>query len=194
MGARLDYVKREPKVILDLGCGTGADEAWISKRYPDAWCFGVDASWPMLSAGRPVAAGWRRVFAPRAPRRACALAEQLPVKSSAVSMVWSNFLVHHLADPLPVFREVHRVLEVEGLFMFACLGPDTLKELRAVAPDRVHRFIDMHDLGDMLVAAGFAEPVMDMEPSRSPMPISISWWRICATPAGVTPPPTDRVV
>jgi malonyl-CoA O-methyltransferase len=51
--------------------------------------------------------------------------------------------------------------------MFSTLGPDTLKELRAALPagagERVHRFIDMHDLGDALVAAGFSDPVMDME-------------------------------
>jgi malonyl-CoA O-methyltransferase len=56
------------------------------------------------------------------------------------------------------------VLAPEGLLMFSTLGPDTLKELRAAAGDaRVHRFADMHDLGDWLVAAGFAAPVMDME-------------------------------
>ena len=72
-----------------------------------------------------------------------------------------------LDDPLPAFREVHRTLQVDGLFMFSTLGPDTLRELRAVLPaaagERVHRFIDMHDLGDALVQAGFTDPVMDME-------------------------------
>jgi malonyl-CoA O-methyltransferase len=48
--------------------------------------------------------------------------------------------------------------------MFSSLGPDSLKELRAAAGERrVHAFLDMHDLGDMLVAAGFSAPVMDME-------------------------------
>src|SRR5690349_23140293 len=60
--------------------------------------------------------------------------------------------------------ELSRVLAPEGLLMFSTLGPDTLKELRAAAgEERVHRFVDMHDLGDLLVAAGFAAPVMDME-------------------------------
>ena len=164
MESRLDYVKRAPSVILDLGCGTAADEALLKRRYPDAPYIGLDASLPMLEANRRKAAGWRRwLQADKPPRRACSLAQVLPLKPDALGMVWSNFLLHHLDDPLPVFREAHRVLEVEGLLMFACLGPDTLKELRAVAPARVHRFIDMHDLGDMLSVAGFAEPVMDME-------------------------------
>jgi SAM-dependent methyltransferase len=67
-----------------------------------------------------------------------------------------------------VFAEFHRVLEPGGLVMFSTFGPDTLKELRAAYASadgrtHVHRFIDMHDLGDMLVNAGFADPVMDME-------------------------------
>ena len=72
--------------------------------------------------------------------------------------------LHWAADPLAALREFHRVLAVDGLLMFSTLGPDTLAELRAAAgAARVHAFADMHDLGDMLVAAGFAEPVMDME-------------------------------
>ena len=60
------------------------------------------------------------------------------------------------------------MLEVEGLLMFSTIGPDTLKELRSAFPPtegapHVHGFVDMHDLGDMLVAAGFAAPVMDTE-------------------------------
>jgi malonyl-CoA O-methyltransferase len=72
-------------------------------------------------------------------------------------------MLHWLDDPLPAFRELHRVLEVGGLLMFSALGPDTLKELRAAGATTLRRFHDMHDLGDMLVAAGFADPVMDME-------------------------------
>jgi malonyl-CoA O-methyltransferase len=70
-------------------------------------------------------------------------------------------------DPLPVFREMCRVIEPGGLVMFSSLGPDTLRELREVLPahagERVHRCIDMHDLGDALIAAGLENPVMDME-------------------------------
>jgi malonyl-CoA O-methyltransferase len=52
--------------------------------------------------------------------------------------------------------------------MFSCFGPDTLRELRQLHaqkgwPAPAHEFTDMHDWGDMLVHAGFAEPVMDME-------------------------------
>src|SRR5437867_3798571 len=83
-------------------------------------------------------------------------------------MIWSNLALHWANDPPRVFAEFRRVLKVGGLLTFTTLGPDTLKELRAAfayADGYTHtnRFIDMHDLGDMLVAAGFADPVMDME-------------------------------
>jgi malonyl-CoA O-methyltransferase len=82
--------------------------------------------------------------------------------------VWSNLALAWVEDPLAALRELHRVLATGGLLMFSSYGPDTLRELRAaflaVSPGRhVHSFVDMHDVGDMLVACGFAEPVMDME-------------------------------
>ena len=71
-----------------------------------------------------------------------------------------------ILQPCSEHAEAHRVLEVGGLLMFSTLGPDSLKELRSAFADgyaHSQRFIDMHDLGDMLVACGFADPVMDME-------------------------------
>jgi malonyl-CoA O-methyltransferase len=86
----------------------------------------------------------------------------------SIDMVWSNLALHWLPDLPAALREIQRCVRVGGLFTFSMLGPDTLRELRAALdtlgmPARAHRFIDMHDVGDMLVEAGFAEPVMDME-------------------------------
>jgi malonyl-CoA O-methyltransferase len=83
-------------------------------------------------------------------------------------MLWSNLALAWAPDPAVTLREWHRVLEVGALLMFTTYGPDTLKELRAAfavadTVPHVHPFVDMHDLGDALVAAGFADPVMDMD-------------------------------
>jgi malonyl-CoA O-methyltransferase len=83
-------------------------------------------------------------------------------------MLWANMLLHHAADPQALIAAWHRALAVDGFLMFSCFGPDTLRELRQVYaqegwPAPAHEFTDMHDWGDMLVHAGFAEPVMDME-------------------------------
>ena len=171
MAERLQYVKLAPARVLDLGCGTGTDFAPLAQRYPDAQMIGCDLAPAMLQrVGERVP--WMRRVLPvlrrRAPQLVCADAEHLPLRAGSVGLVWSNQMLHWLDDPLPTLREAQRVLEVGGLFMFSSLGPDTLMELRrafaAVDTEaHVHGFIDMHDVGDMLMASGFAEPVMDME-------------------------------
>jgi malonyl-CoA O-methyltransferase len=168
MSERLQYVRLAPQRVLDLGSGTGADMPLLRKTYPHASVVAADLSLAML---RRAAARKRRglgsLFRAPGQQRVCCDAALLPFGASRFELVWSNELLHWLSDPLPVLSEAHRVLAVDGLFMFSTLGPDTLKELRrafgARADARVHRFTDMHDVGDMLVEAGFADPVMDME-------------------------------
>jgi malonyl-CoA O-methyltransferase len=87
---------------------------------------------------------------------------------AVVQMVWANMALHMSPDPLALITQWHSLLESDGFLMFSCFGPDTLRELRRVYakcgwPSPSHEFTDMHDWGDMLVRAGFAEPVMDME-------------------------------
>jgi len=165
---RLDYVRLQPRRILDLGCSRGASAATLLERYPQAAILGVDLAHEMLSAARPARPIWRRWLgkASTAPERLQAAAEALPLAGGTVSLIWSNLLLHWLDHPLPALAEAHRVLETGGLLMFSTFGPDTLKELRAAFADgyaHTQRFTDMHDLGDMLVECGYADPVMDME-------------------------------
>lgn len=169
---RLDYIRVAPGRVLDLGCGTGSDLAPLAARFPDARVIGLDRSATLLASAREEGSWLRRLARlgrPRNERPVCvADAAALPLADRSVSLLWSNFLLHWFAEPQAVLAEMHRVLEVGGLLMFACLGPDTLRELRdafarASPGVHVHRFIDMHDLGDMLVGAGFGDPVMDME-------------------------------
>jgi len=166
---RLDLVKIEPRRILDLGCGTGAALPALKERYRQAQVIGIDASLEMLRAGRAPATRLRWLLpflASTRPLLVAADAAALPFPARCAQLVWSNLMLLWAADPLPVIGEMHRVLDVGGLAMFTTLGPDTLKELRTSFADRqthAQRFIDMHDIGDMLVNAGFADPVMDME-------------------------------
>ena len=157
---RLDYVKLAPRLVLDAGSGPARDARALAKRYRKADVLAVDFSQAMLHAGRPRL----RFFQRRPPKPVCADLARLPLASATLGLVWSNMALHWAADPVAALREFHRVLAIEGLLMFSTLGPDTLAELRSAAGGaRVHAFADMHDLGDMLVAAGFAEPVMDLE-------------------------------
>jgi malonyl-CoA O-methyltransferase len=166
---RLDYVKIEPQRIVDLGCGTGATLPALKERYREAQVIGVDACEAMLRVGHRQGRQlrWLMPFlkSTRSPRLA-ADAAALPLAAGCAQLLWSNLMLLWASDPQPVIREMHRVLEVGGLAMFTTFGPDTLKELRASFGDgysHTQRFVDMHDLGDMLVEAGFADPVMDME-------------------------------
>ena len=154
---RLDYMKIAPRRILDAASGPPRRE--LGRRYPKAQVIALDFALGMLRRRG------LRLF--RKNLSVCGDLERLPLAAGALDFVWCNMALHWLSDPLPAFREFARVLAPEGLLMFSTLGPDTLKELRAAAgAARVHAFVDMHDLGDMLVAAGFAAPVMDMEVIR----------------------------
>jgi malonyl-CoA O-methyltransferase len=159
---RLDLVRIEPAVVLDLGTGTGHAAIALKRRYRTSQVVALDLAEGMLrEAGR-------RQSLLRRFRRVCADAAALPLRDGSVDLVFSNLMLQWCDDPDRVFGECRRVLKPGGLLTFATFGPDTLVELRrawAEADDRTHvnRFIDMHDLGDALIRSGFAEPVMDVE-------------------------------
>lgn len=168
MEERLDYIRLSPSRILDAGCGSGTDLRSLAARFPEAETFGVDFAGSLLSLAGPHRSLWEKLRGRKQQAQLiCADANTLPLATGTFDLVWSNQVLHWISDPMPFFLEMHRVLSVGGLLMFATLGPDTLKELREALPsrqgDRVHRFIDMHDLGDCLVKAGFSDPVMDMQ-------------------------------
>jgi len=178
LAERLDVVKLVPGAILDAGCGTGEAIGELAARYPSARVIALDAAWPMLQQARARSMRGRSVlsrllgpFAPRgasAPAFVCADATALPLPGVCVDLVWSNLMLQWVNDLPRALAEFRRVLKVGGLVTFTTFGPDTLKELarafaRVDGHTHVSRFVDMHDLGDMLVQAGFADPVMDME-------------------------------
>lgn len=165
--AHLDPIRLEPRVALDLGCGTGAFLGAIAERYPGARIVGVDLAHAMLRQAASRVPAWRRLLGARRPALVCADIERLPLAAGSAQLAFSN-LALQWCRPEALFAEAARVLEPGGLFLFSTFGPDTLKELRAsfAAVDRhdhVNSFVDMHDLGDTLVAAGLADPVMEME-------------------------------
>jgi len=161
---RLEYVRIAPQRILDAGAGTAREARRLAERYRGARILALDISLEMLREAQRGGGFLSRLFGKPRPRPLCADFAHLPLAAGSVGLVWSNMALHWLDEPLEALREFHRVLAKEGLLMFSTLGPDTLKELRAATGgQRVHRFMDMHDLGDRLVAAGFSAPVMDME-------------------------------
>jgi malonyl-CoA O-methyltransferase len=156
---RLGFMHLNPAVAVDLGSARAHGARLLRRRYPAALLVAIDSSRAMLT----------RAEAPVSERitRLCADAEQLPLASRSIDLLFAN-LVLPWCRPERLFAEVGRVLSRDGLFVFSTLGPDTLAELRRAwaridSDIHVHGFIDRHDLGDMLVRAGFAEPVMDVD-------------------------------
>ncbi|MDD0839696.1 biotin synthase [Curvibacter sp. HBC61] len=166
MAERLQWIKLQPEAWLDWSPTWGGLEAHerLRERYPKARAHVHE---PV--AARAAEARRRHEPAWWQPARwgGRATTVGLP-EDGSVQMVWSNMALHATDQPQGLIGQWHRALAVDGFLMFSCLGPDTLQELRAVYADAGwpvpgHVFTDMHDWGDMLVEAGFAEPVMDME-------------------------------
>ncbi|HID81434.1 MAG TPA: malonyl-[acyl-carrier protein] O-methyltransferase BioC [Chromatiales bacterium] len=161
--ARLEYIKLQPRSVLDLGAGTGYFTAELMRRYKKSQVVAADFALPMLHQ-----AGKRRAGLFRKPGLVCADAGSLPFTDESFDLVFSNLMLQWCQPIEKYFAELRRVIRPDGLLLFSSFGPDTLQELRQAwreADDavHVHEFQDMHDVGDALLQAGFAEPVMDME-------------------------------
>jgi malonyl-CoA O-methyltransferase len=164
---RLDIVKLSPAVVLDLGCGTGATSRPLQQRYPQAQIIAMDAAFGMLQYSARQRGVLQKLLR-KDVVRVCADAFRLPLKNASVDLAFSNLMLQWCDPPDVVFAELRRVLKPDGVLLFTSFGPDTLRELRQAwstvdAHTHVNRFIDMHDLGDAMVRAGLAEPVLDVE-------------------------------
>ena len=169
MHERLSLIKIAPQRVLDLGCGEGADLPLLQQRFGSASMIGLDAAAPMLALQQ--GASWQRWLNKLRGQQASLVAAnfaQLPIAAASCDVLWSNLALHWHPQPDLVLAEWLRVLRLHGLLMFSCFGPDTFLQLRAamqqIGMDQsVLPFVDLHDFGDMLVNAGYATPVMDME-------------------------------
>jgi len=173
MAERLPVIRQQPDTVIDWGSALGASREMLAGSYSKARLVAVerDAAWRDATA-RALALPW---WSPRrwaAPAAEAVTESTLP--ANAGQLVWANMMLHGEPDPQAVMSQWHRALAVDGFLMFSTLGPGTLESLQTLYRERGWRrpfaaFVDMHDLGDMLVHAGFADPVMDQEQ------ITLSW-------------------
>jgi malonyl-CoA O-methyltransferase len=173
---RLEYIKLIPSRTLDLGAGTGYVTKKLIQRNPTSQVIALDLAPAMVALAQKqqqqfASPSWlNRIFKPTSTPThyaICADAEAVPLADESIDLVVSS-LTLQWCNPERVAHEMARVLKPEGLFMFTTFGPDTLKELRTAfskVDDHAHvnTFVDMHDIGDILLNAGFADPVMDCE-------------------------------
>jgi len=154
---RLEYLALAPAAVLDLGCGAGVEARQLTRQYPAAQLAGVDVCpellrWPTTEPGLACLTGD---------------AMQLPLATDSFDLVVSNLLLPW-CDTAVVLAECARVLRPGGALAFTSLGPGSLQELRTAwtqvdNTSHVHPLVDMHDLGDALLACGFSEPVLDVD-------------------------------
>lgn len=157
---RLKWLRLAPQRVLDLGAGTGRALPALAAHFPDAGLIALDLTEDMLR----VAA--RREGA--SPLVVCGNASRLPLAEASVDVVFSSLMIHWCPSLDSLFAEVRRVLRYPGVFSFATLGPGSFRELREAwqaVDDSAHvmRFPEMTALGNGLLRAGLAEPVIDVE-------------------------------
>ena len=153
---RLDWVKLNPQVLADMGCGTGALTGLLASRYPAAKIFGIDNEVAMLDYARQhTAAKVNWLHADSA---------KVPLPDHALDFIYSNFLLPWHAQLPALFHEWRRLLRPDSLLMFTSLGPDTLREWHEfLSPEEALYLVDMHEVGDVLIHVGFADPVLEVE-------------------------------
>jgi len=173
MVERLSYLRHPVQRLLDLGCGSGDSRAALQSQFPQAQWLGVDLSPARLHADGAKSSWSQRLRGLLArgkstALRVCANADALPFADGSLDMVFCNLMLHWHPAPHAVVAEIARVLRSGGLLFFSSYGPDTLLQLRQACAQALPAalpmpYVDMHDYGDMLVAAGFEAPVMEVE-------------------------------
>lgn len=194
---RLSYIRVNPDLLIDAGCGAGHAVEPLRARYPTAAYLGIDHCPALLDVARPRHAGkrglWNRLRNKPIPKTEfiCADLATVPLPAEQTHLIWSNMALHWHAQPHHVLAEWRRLLRPDGVVMFSCLGPATFKELRqALTSADLHTatppFVDMHDFGDLLIESGFADPVMDQEiltlTYRTPEKLLEDLWHLGGNP------------
>ncbi|OGT65587.1 MAG: hypothetical protein A3J38_04170 [Gammaproteobacteria bacterium RIFCSPHIGHO2_12_FULL_45_9] len=154
--SRLDWLKLDPQVIADMGCGTGELTGLLASRYPMARIIGIDHHPAMLAYARQqVAAPVDWLLADSA---------RVPLPDHALGFIYSNFLLPWHTSVPNLFQEWRRLLRPNSLLMLSSLGPDTLQEWRDyLHPEDSLSMVDMHEMGDALMQLGFVDPVLEVE-------------------------------
>lgn len=173
MAERLSLLRAQPEWVLDVGCAWGDGLALLRRQYAKARLVGLEPSALLAAVARKTHArrGWLQGLRGQGSTEVVCAPLDFPRNiadmPAGAHMLWSNLALPWASDIRAVFAAWHRALRPEGVMLFTTFGPDTLRELRLPALQamgiRPPSYPDMHDLGDMLVHEGFAEPVMDME-------------------------------
>jgi SAM-dependent methyltransferase len=157
---RLEDIRRTLPVVLDLGCGNGS----LGRRLPGHLGIEKLISLELDQAPLDRAPGLRLV----------ADEELLPFAGGSLDAVISGMALHWVNDLPGTLAQIHWCLKPDGLLLAAFPGGDTLHELRGAllraelevsggASPRVSPFVDLRDAAALLLRAGLALPVADVD-------------------------------
>lgn len=163
---RIEFRRHEPATILDLGCGTGSASRALAGQFPQAGVIALD--WAPAMLAKTGVSLVEEHQSTGVVNRLCADMHALPLAARSADLIFSNLALQWSYDLAAVFQEFRRIMKADAMLVFTCFGPDTLCELKQAwrAVDdlpHVNDHPDMHDVGDVLLAAGFRDPVMDTE-------------------------------
>jgi malonyl-CoA O-methyltransferase len=162
MIAKFDYIKLNPRLILDIGSGLGVDAELLKQRFSGAYILQLDNAINFLKEQQAIKSGIFAKLFNKNTNLICASANALPLKNSSVDLVWSNLVLPYITDLESFFQQVFGVMAVNGCFLCSGLGVDSLRQLRELGLN-TYNFPDMHLIGDLLLKLGFSNPVTDVD-------------------------------
>ncbi len=161
LAERLKDIKRSFATAVDLGCHDGRLAPLFSEDYGIEHFIQCDLSQSMIAK----ASG---------PYKLVADEEWLPFAPESIDLVISALNLHWVNDLPGTLIQIRRALRPDGLLTAAVFGGSSLTELRqavikaesqmdgGISP-RIAPFIEIQDLGALLMRSGFNLPVIDTD-------------------------------
>ena len=105
-----EFDENAGKQVLEYGCGGGSDAMSFLRRGCEVWFSDIVPDNVTTASGRIASAG----LAERAHPLVLQASDVLPLENASVDVVSSHGVLHHIKDPFPVLKEMHRVLKPGG--------------------------------------------------------------------------------
>lgn len=157
---RLDYIKIQPQNVLLSGYFSEDNIANLSKLYSGAKVNLVNKVAelsPKKNSGM-----FAKLFNVENYNKLTSELDSYAITSASVDLYLANQVTSFMLDHVPLIKEILRVMKVNGCIIISGLANDSFTELRNLGL-AVRDFPDMHDIGDTFIAAGFSNPVIDIE-------------------------------
>lgn len=163
LGERLQFLPHQPKQIVDIGFRASTLSRLLRSHFPDASVIPSDGS----SIANPET---EHKSTESAPQDGVSELEQMSLDAGSADLIVSN-LSASFCDPKVFVAECYRILRANGTLLFSMFATRSFQEFRQACENsgivQAHeKFPEMHDIGDLLLSSGFANPVVDIDCRR----------------------------